>query len=423
MPWPRWKQKVYPPANPKPVTLPVPPSSRQILARKAWLGPDTFAENVTITFDTVIRAVQPGSKEPHDHDSHQVDFLTPGFINAHCHLEYSHLAGTMPCGAIPFGEWMSAIVARGNDDPEHRRHGMITGARQLIAGGCTTVLDSTTDGSSEAILVEAGLRTIQFHEVLGLTRERAEPILSRALEFTRLPGHYLNPHAPYSVGPWLRQQLRTLPRGQFPQAWHLAESADEDELFRHATGSIADFLRRFGLPFPYEEMPGVSPAEFLQREGLMDDCDLAFHGNQLSDREAAWFTAPRGLVHCPGTQRWFQRSPAPLRKWLDAGVNLCLGTDSLASSDSLSMLANLHIAAKQHPDITSDELLRMVCWNPAQVSLVKNIGLTGTLEPGALADFVALTSQTGHTSAQWEDVLLSPTGRVEKVWIGGEVRS
>lgn len=382
----------------------------KIYAENAWTGPGRFVQGLLLelTSGRIERSnvLEPGLAPPAD--AKQVAWLVPGFINAHCHLEYTALAGRLPRGPIPFGEWMQAIMASGRQvNPEERQAAMQRGARQLIQGGCTGVIDSTTDGCSGPVLEQAGLHVVLAHEVLGLTKDRARDFLDRALQAFRATGgvtgaHILNPHAPYSVGPWLRGELLRLGHS-IPQAWHLAETADEAELFTSGGGSIADTLRAFGLPLPFDQVPGCTPWQFLQREGLLQFCDLAFHGDTLSDDEATYFRAPRALVHCPGTRRWFQRPAVPLSRWLKLGVNVCLGTDSLASSDSLSMLDMVRWTLEDNPDLSPDQALQMACVNPRQLSFWPDMK-TG-LVAGALADLVVLQNAS---ATDWRNVLTSP---------------
>lgn len=416
---------------------------KSVFADYAWLGSEGFAERVLVKFDGQIRSVlRLQSEEKPPDEVIRVGFLMPGLINAHCHLEYSWLKGQMPSGRLPFGRWMQAIMARRpqtDGDYEVRLEAMRAGARWLLAGGCTTVFDSTTDGASAEVLCKAGLRCFLFHEVLGLSQGRAEPIWKRGLEAARMKeepggstggevdgpgrvaGHGLNPHAPYSVGPWLREQLRAVPE-DLVQGWHLAETEDEEELFRTGKGSIADFFREVGLPVP--EIRAGSSFEFLRKEGMLDRCGVIFHGNELDQEAAKWFQAPRALVHCPATHRWFDRQQVPLRRWLDEGVNICLGTDSLASSETLSMLDIVRFTLEDHPDVSVDEVLTMACANPFKTKLPGLAGHNGgKIVAGAPADLMAMDAggvlhRCSDHSPDYRG-LLSKRNVASQVWVAG----
>src|SRR5690606_34250098 len=104
-------------------------------------------------------------------DDLQVDLLLPGLINAHCHLEYSHLAGVLSGGNLPFGEWLSSIMAQRSTPCTPER--MAEAVDELIRGGCTLVCDSSTDGASASVLRELAMPHVIYREVLGLTPDRA----------------------------------------------------------------------------------------------------------------------------------------------------------------------------------------------------------------------------------------------------------
>lgn len=460
-----------------------------LFAEHAWLGPMQFAKRVLLEFDTHIRTVRElAAHENPPSDAEHVEFLIPGLVNCHCHLEYSWLGNVelvsdtshdvpaefetdrkfnaaLPRGQVPFGQWMQAIIAarpKTQDELRRRNADMYSAAHALLRGGCTTVIDSTTDGSSAAYLTEAGIRFFLFHEVLGLSKQRAQPMLKNAMkdikacavndanpcgtfEFaaaelengnppsvskSKLIGRGLNPHATYSVGPWLREQLRCTSAARLPQAWHLSETPEEDDLFRSGDGSIARFLTDNSLPMPWQiepvslpaykiekSAPGTSAFGFLHSSGLLNHCTIAFHGNTLILSEAALFAAPRALVHCPATHRWFDRPPVPLKQWVEAGVNICLGTDSLASSDTLSMLEVLRMTLTDNPALTTDDVLQMTCTNPALISFLKRKGYSELIRGKEPADFIALKT---HVTGNWRSILTNEATEVAAVWIGGQ---
>jgi cytosine/adenosine deaminase-related metal-dependent hydrolase len=293
--------------------------------------------------------------------------------------------------------------------------------------------------------MDAGLRHFLFHEVLGLSQQRAEPMLTAALERvtkggdmgadagegggTKL-GNGFNPHAPYSVGVWLREQLRRADLATVAQAWHVSETEDEDELFLSGTGSITEFLKASGMPMPWGGYSKFAEAnlaggdddasgafEFLRDQGMLEGCDVAFHGNTLNAAQAGYFSAPRGLVHCPGTHRWFARPQVPVRDWLNAGTNVCLGTDSLASSESLSMLDMIRMTLEDNDDLTADDVLQMACSNPARLSILNKKGLSGVICGKAPADFVALKT---HAFGGWESALKDSSTVVTQTLIAGQ---
>ena len=405
----------------------------RIGAKAAWIHGRELARDVSLEVENgVIASIVVGDSSEADA---RVDLLLPGFINAHCHVEYTALAGLLPRGNVAFGDWLDAIVGRKAQlSPAQIDSGIRDGVQQLLAGGCTSIIDSTTL-SDVSYLASVPLRHFVLYELLGLSDARAGDRVDESLpklepksgpNASRLLGTGVNPHAPYSVGPALRERLKSLlaDRPELLCAWHLAETGDEEELLRECSGSIAEFLQRRGLPFPAEGVPasGRSAAtELLNHAGLLERCDLAFHLNCGTDMDYQYFRAPRAVVHCPGTHAFFERTAFPMAAVLGLGANVCLGTDSLASADTLSMLEVLRMAAQEFEFLSGPQLLDMVTRNPARIrGLIGDISAAiGSLDVGHPADFVALSCEV-NAMRSVREMLVDRETEICGVYIAGE---
>ncbi|MCX7716855.1 MAG: amidohydrolase family protein [Candidatus Sumerlaeaceae bacterium] len=358
----------------------------------------------------------------------ETELLLPGFINAHCHVEYSHLRGCLPAG-VPFPDWLAAMYdAKRHGTDEDFAAGAREGVKQLLAGGTTTVVDSHSRPATAAILAESPLRYVALFEMIGLDDARAEDAMGLLRQRLAAPSagrciaSGVNPHAPYTVGPALRARLRELlgERPELPCGWHLAESEAEMEMLASGAGPLADFLDSHGLPRAFETAPGCGAVQYLEREGLLASCDAAFHLNFPAEGDAAVFAPPRLIVHCPGTHRFFARPPFPMWKMLSCGANIALGTDSLASGESLSMLKQLRLAASAFSFLSGVQLLDLATRNPARwrplAALKPPVGI---IAPGACADFASLTAGPG-VLADLREILVHPATRVAATFIAGE---
>ena len=418
-------------------------------AKAAWIdGREMVHDPVIDVVDGVIESVSPRSRAPKVRAKdavHEVAMLLPGFIDSHSHLEYTRMRGRLPKASVDYATWIDSIGMLKLDMSDHEyevsaREGLV----ELAAGGTTTVIDSTQSEGGARAVTSGPLRHFVFWELLGLDRERAEEEMARLetrLFFppagSGLPSFHraaspkssdlllgvgVNPHAPYTVGPELRVRARTLLAGSptLRCAWHLCETEEELELFTAGTGCLARMLERHGLPLPFAMVPACSPVEFLGRVGLLHRCDMAFHLNHPGKGEVGFFAAPRAVVHCPGTHRFFKRPPFAMWEALNSGANVCLGTDSLASSESLSMLQALRDAAEDFPFLSGPQLLDMVTRNPARTSVLAGAPAPlGVIAPGALADFVALCPGD-KSNADLRNILVSPGSRIEATYIGGK---
>jgi cytosine/adenosine deaminase-related metal-dependent hydrolase len=363
----------------------------------------------------------PASAQPGDRTC---DVLLPGLINSHCHLELTALDGLLPKGPIPFGDWLQEVINQRIDILQTDGFAASTqdGIARLMAGGCTTVINSVSVRSSLEACEHAPIRMVHAWEVLGLSDEAGLSAYDNYLAVLPIddqPGWrsmILNPHAPYSVGP----ALRALVHGETPAAWHLGECPEEIEIVRSNTGSIADMLKARDLRMPFQPPYGSHPCLALADEDLARTCHLAFHMNLIPE-DPSWredFPEDLVVVHCPGTHLWFQRAPFPFQPLRENGVQIALGTDSLASNTSLSMLDTLTDARLTLPPMKEERLLAMVTRIAGESAplrrLADHCGPLGRIAPGAAADLVLLSTETTQPP-----ILPASDLRIESTYVGG----
>jgi aminodeoxyfutalosine deaminase len=374
-----------------------------IRASAAWTGGNVLrSDAVVVVEEGRVRDILDSRSVPADvSPSYPARLLLPGFINAHCHLEYSYCRGKMTGGEVAFPDWVSELgrTAAATTTGEKMEFAG-QAVQELLAGGTTTLVDCTRSDWSAEILHESPLRHVILWEMIGLDagtglaafEKGMRRIDTNARRCPKCVALGLNPHAPYSVGPALRecmrQELRMNPT--IVCGWHLSEMAEEMKLFAQGTGAWADFLRAKDLPLPFDKVPATTPTDFIASEGLLDRCDFAFHMNHPASFDFERFAMPRSLVHCPGTHDFFKRTSFPMREYLEAGTSVCLGTDSLASAETLSMLDTIRLAAAEFPALTGPQLLNMATKAPGQNRAFESLPGLGTISPGAPADLVAI---------------------------------
>jgi cytosine/adenosine deaminase-related metal-dependent hydrolase len=270
---------------------------------------------------------------------------------------------------------------------------------------------------------------LSFLEMIGITGRRpAHAILREAVERIAALGAArgwlgLSPHAPFSTLPeLLRLSGQTARRRRWPLAIHLAESALEVEMFSHARGAMFDWIQRSGRDM--SDCGLGSPVQHLDRCGVLGENLLAVHVNCLNRNDAA-LLGRRGVhvVHCPRSHGYFHHAPFPLRQLLRAGVNLCLGTDSLASvykprrqSVELNIFEEMRALAQNAPDLSARTILRLATLNGARA-----LGLTGQvgeLSEGACADLIAVPF-AGRERGVY-DAILGHRGNVAASMIAGQ---
>ena len=281
--------------------------------------------------------------------------LLPGLVNTHTHLEYSAFLGfARPCG---FGEWMlRLLLARRKLDPEEYAVSALWGAHECARSGVTSIADTSFEGWTTARAAgAAGLRARVYLEVFGLddaelpaTMERLEARLAglRGECGPRVEAG-LSPHAPYSVSARLYREVARYGRRQgLRLGTHVAESAAEVELLERGTGAIAGAYRAAHMWKGRRwKPPGIRPVAYLAETEVLGPWTLAIHCVEVGDADLATLAdTGTAVAHCPRSNLRLQCGSAPVADLLRAGVTVGLGTDSLASNESLDMFAEMRAA-------------------------------------------------------------------------------
>lgn len=317
--------------------------------------------------------------------------LLPGLVDAHCHLELSHLAGEIPFGG-GFVPWIEGVVnARGRFGDEQVAAATTEAIRFLEERGTVAVGDVSNTLAHVGALAASRLDAVVFQELLAWDPARAEPSLAWAEERARAVAALLRPgievrlaaHAPHSVSPALFALLRE--RGG-PAAVHLAESPDESRFLADGGGPWPGFLGRRGLGHVPFEAPGTSPVRYLEDLGALHPQLVAAHGVQLDAADRA-VLARRGVhvVLCPRSNRNLGVGVADVPALLAAGVRLALGTDSLASVETLDVLDDAVALHRAFPKVAPSVVLRIATLGGAEALGFPHLGAIAPGRAAALA--------------------------------------
>ena len=325
--------------------------------------------------------------------------LLPGLINAHCHLDYTDMAGKLS-PPKNFSDWIKAIVAlKGEWSYTEFAESWLNGAKMLLRTGTTTVVDiESIPELLPDVARSTPLRVISCLELLSVRAKRSARQLVDAaeqkLESLSLESAGLSPHAPYSTSPDL---LRAAARAARVRGWllttHVAESDDEFQMYLEACGAMFDWLK------PQRDMSdcgACSPVAHLARNEVLSPNFLAVHANYLANGDAELLARSGAhVVHCPRSHAFFGHRAFPLEELERAGVNICLGTDSMATMRksrlepmALNLFSEMRGLAKNSPALSPKRIVEM-----ATVNAAKSIGSArelGRLAPGVIADVIAL---------------------------------
>jgi len=338
--------------------------------------------------------------------------ILPGFVNAHCHLGLSALGGRIGWDR-DFTQWIREVVRKNKALEFSARVAAIkTAASAMTRSGVTFLVDYLSQPELLAEYATLPFRQLLLFELLGFPAARAGEVAARAEAWLAEhpdPGNALQlglaPHAPYSVSPALFQKLKSLAaKFRCPISCHLAEVAEESVFLKDGGGPMGPLLEERQAADPGWRPPGMSPVRALQEIGCLAGMQ-AVHLNCVEADDWPDLPGLRGAVFCPGSTRWFRRGRwLAVRRLLDLGVAVGLGTDSLASNDSLDFLREIRLAGAMLPEVSRSEILWMATAGGARSSGVS----AGVLAPGQPADFIAFRLHS--RGKPWEEVVWDQAG-------------
>jgi aminodeoxyfutalosine deaminase len=355
--------------------------------------------------------------------------LLPGLVNAHCHLDYTDMAGLLPPPKT-FTDWIPLITAAKSEwGYSEYAQSWLHGAHMLLKTGTTSVADIEAMPDLLPEMWEATpLRVFSFLEMTGIRAKRdPKEILREAVEKIDSLMHArcsasLSPHAPYSTLPeLLRLSAEIARKRKWRIATHAAESEQEFEMFKHARGKMFDWLKRNERD--NSDCGLGSPVRHLARNRMLGKNLLVVHANLLARGDAA-LLGKSGVhaVHCPRSHAYFRHPPFLRERLVNAGVNLCLGTDSLATvrkagkqKIELNMFEEMRLLAANDKTLTPMEILRMATVNGA--SALGMAGQAGELSENAAADLIAVPFDRKIADAH--EAVLAHTGAVSASMIDG----
>lgn len=358
--------------------------------------------------------------------------IIPGFVNAHTHLELTHFPSwkirtNVDYHPRRFVDWIIQLVKiKRGLSAEDYCHSVNEGIRMCLESGTTAIGEILTDAGLASFYRSSLLAGRLYFELLGHEPARFLALLEQTLEASENepPGSVLSglsPHSVYTLGednlPPIREAAlqRTL-----PLSIHLSESAAETDFVFDSSGQLAEALYPFVGWERYLTPPRkCSSTEVLDRAGLLTTSTLAVHCVHVS-RSDAEIIRRRGVsvALCPRSNERLDVGRAPVALFKKLGIPLALGTDSLASNDSLSLWEEMRFALKNFPaDLAPRDVFRMVtCDGAAAIGID---ALRGSLEPGKRADFQIIGNLDSVTDAALLESVIHQ-GELREVYASGE---
>lgn len=371
----------------------------EAIYRAAWVLPVTsppIRDGFVAVRDGVVTAVGPMIERPRESAAVEIDLeatiLMPGFVNAHTHLELSHLEGSVP-GDRGFVTWVEdQLRVRAERSAGEVPSAIRKGIAAMQAGGTVAVADVSNSLATVGPLRESGMHALVLHEILGFDPAKASHILQQTKAARAALPPSPNPlvriavaaHAPHSIS---KELFALLMSDGGVKSIHVAESRSEDEFLRDGSGEWREFLDRRVGPVAFDA-PNATPVQYLETLGVLKPGLLAVHCVRV-DATDAGLLAARGAVAvlCPRSNEFLGNGVPPLALLLASGVSLALGTDSLASCASLDVLADARLLARKFPRVPKAAILHALTRGGAFALGFENLG---EIRAGALARFAAI---------------------------------
>jgi 5-methylthioadenosine/S-adenosylhomocysteine deaminase len=397
----------------------------KILRADVMLTPTGEVENAELEMNAQGRIVYAGASRPHSRVTHDLagHALMPGLVNGHSHSAMTVLRGIS--NDEGFSAWLAAVQQA---EQQLTRDDVVVGLElamlEMIETGTTSFADMYYwDAGLLELVRSAGMRVcaapafstaegVPFSGVSAHTGadvlDETESLAARFAGDAHITLAY-GPHAPYSCPPaLLREVAARSKRTGIPIQIHVSESVTEVQQI--------------------VELHGSTPARYLATLGVFEVPVLAAHGVHLTPDEIEMFARVGAAVsHNPVSNLKLGCGVAPLPDLISAGVPLTLGTDSVASNNSLDLFEEIKLATLLHRGVRHDasavratDVLDIATRSGAQA-----IGFsdTGALEHGKLADVIALDLTGAHAAPRTSlasHLAFSARGSdVRHVFIGG----
>lgn len=289
--------------------------------------------------------------------------IMPSPVNVHTHLELSALKDKLPKDA-GFKAWVKELLARRNDLSETElKNSALEGIKEILCSGSFLCGDISSLNITDDIFLKSELGGVFFREFLGETfPEKALCGYCGEKKFS-----YAG-HAPHTTSPFLLSKLKNeTKKKKLPFSIHLSESEDEIEFITTAKGEWARFLKERGIDFKNWDIPAKSPVVHLEKHGILDSETIAVHMT-MGDEKDYEILKKHGVFVCicPRSNENLHKRLPDINSMINAGLTICLGTDSLASVDSLNLFDEMKFIAENFLEISPEKILEIATINGAK---------------------------------------------------------
>jgi len=388
----------------------VKPSSITHKAGWVLIDPENIIENGFVKTESG-KIVEVGQGRAGDSIEQIIDHgpgvLMPCLVNAHTHLELSALKNKTNAHS-GFIDWVQSVIEKRDQCGEKNLlDGIFAGIEELSGSGSMIAAEIASKGLSRQPFLNSKVSGVWFREYLGAdTNDSFEPEKTNAYKTVSVAGH-----APHTTASDLLVRLKSVARRYgLPFSIHLAESEDEVEFLTTGRGAWADFLNQRKIKVSRMKSSGAGPVKYADQMGLLDDKTLAVH-LVFADKKDFQILSEKNVnvCLCPRSNQVLHHHLPDVPVMLSSGLKLCLGTDSLASNDSLSIFDEMKFLSESFAEISPKDIVAMATVNGASA-----LGFNdqfGRLTPGKTAKMIFLPVNASNPESVLESIIASDFSR------------
>ena len=350
-------------------------------------GPALKRGIVTTNDDGTIIRVDDTGGDPEE--TRSVEFhngtIVPGFVNCHCHIELSHLKGAIPEGKGLAG-FLKLIGSLRETDKAKTAEAILLADREMYSAGIVLCADICNSTDSFNLKKQSRIKYINLLEVFGIDPQKAEKRFNEILDVSQAAGSiglewWLVPHTVYTVSKPLFSLLRKKTLANKITSLHYMESEGEEQLLRDHSGPLMEFYRDSGYL-------SVSPSTVISHASTVLD-ELTQSGNLiLVHNTYADSGAINDLINrknlfwclCPCSNIYIEGKLPPVDLFREEKCEIVIGTDSLASNQSLNILEEIRTLQVNFPHVPLEEIIRWATINGARA--LGEEEMYGSIEPG-----------------------------------------
>lgn len=380
-----------------------------VIHRGGWVvaDPQTVLESGYVRIEAgIIKEIGQGRCEGSGRIiDHGPGVLIPALVNVHTHLELSAFKGKLAFDN-GFKNWVRQLITlRDAASRDALLAGAQNGISELLSSGSRVVGEISTLGLTRNAFLQSELAGVWFQERLGTVEPDGGAVNPPSAPSNDRKLLSVAGHAPHTTSPDLLVSLKQATRRRhLPLSIHLAESEDESEFLETGRGAWAQFLTERGIDFSKWGLPVASPVKYMEQLGLLDPETIAVH-LVSADREDFEILRESGTRVClclRSNTNLHQRLP-DVKSMIESGIQPCLGTDSLASTGSLSIFDEMAFGIHHFPWLAPEQILAMATINGAKALGFEK--MFGSLAPGKIGSLVYVPVEASSASAVLEKLV------------------